>query len=93
MGIQVKHDPFSVLVDHETFHRFSRGTPFQQSMNLLVIINQYLEEDQKEILAGFNLSPAQHQQALIKLEAVRKAFLKVNPPPDIDPDALRFFCD
>lgn len=93
MSIQINHDTLSVLIDPETFLRFSQGTPFQQSMNLLVIINQYLEKDQKEILDNLNLSPIEYQQALNNLESLRKMCLKQNPPPDIDPDALRFFCD
>jgi len=93
MSIQFNLDTLNVVVDHETYRRFNQGTDFQQSMNMLVIIDQLLIESQKEILDKLNLTPKQHQQALIKMQDVRKTFLKLNPPPNIDPDALRFFCD
>ncbi|SJM90818.1 hypothetical protein [Crenothrix polyspora] len=60
---------------------------------MLVIIDQLLVESQKEMLDNLNLTPKQYQQALKKMGNVRKTFLKLNPPPDIDLDALRFFCD
>jgi hypothetical protein len=93
MSFQLDPDSLNAVVDLETFRRFSQGTAFQQSMNLLVMIDQYLAADQKEMLDGLNLSPEQHQQAVMQMDAVRKAFIKLNPPPDIDPEALRLFCD
>jgi hypothetical protein len=93
MTIQFNPDTLDVVVDHDTYRRFNQGTDFQQYMNMLVILEQLLIDSQKEMLDKLNLTPEQYQQALKKMDNVRKTFLRFNPPPDIDPDALRFYCD
>ena len=73
MSIQFNPDTLNaVVIDPETFRSFIQGTEFQQSINLLVIINQLLEESQEEALDTLNLSPKQHRQAIKKLDDVRK---------------------
>ncbi len=93
MSLQLNPDTLNAVADIETFRRYAQGTAFQQSMNLLAMLDQYLAADQEVMLQGMDLSPEQHQQAVLQLDAMRKAFLKENPPPDIDPEALRLYCD
>jgi hypothetical protein len=93
MSLQLNPDTLNAVADIETFRRFTQGTAFQQSMNMLAMIDQYLAADQQAMLQGLNLSPQQHQQAALQLDVARKSFLKLNPPPDIDPEALRLYCD
>ncbi len=93
MSLQLNPDTLNAVADIETFRRYAQGTAFQQSMNLLAMLDQYLAANQEVMLQGIDLSPEQHQQAVLQLDAMHKAFLKENPPPDIDPEALRLYCD
>jgi len=93
MNIQFNPDTLTAIVDHETYRRLTQGTAFQQSINLLAMLNQILDDAYKAELASMNLTPKEHQQALRKLAIFRDDFLRLNPPPGIDSDALHIFCD
>jgi len=93
MNIQFDYDTLTAVVDHDTYRRLTQGTEFQQSISLLAMLNQLLEEAHNAEVASMNLPPKQHQRALRKLATFRQHYLKLNPPPGIDPDALHIFCD
>ena len=93
MNIQFDHDTLSAIVDHATYRRLTRGTEFQQSLSLLVMLNQLMEEAHNAEVERMQLTPKQHQQALNKLATLRQDYFRLNPPPGIDPDALQIFCD
>lgn len=92
MGFQFHPATSSITVDLETFCRFNKGTEFQQSMNLLAMIDSQLEKTQLEALANLNLSFKHYQQALKKLAAMREPLLSLNSPLEIEHDALQLFC-
>lgn len=93
MDIQFDKETLSVKVDLETYLRMAQGTEFQQSMNLLAIIKHIMEDADKEILENQDLTP--EERAFFQQELVRShaSYLRMNPAPGIDPDALGLFCD
>jgi hypothetical protein len=93
MNIKFDPDTLIAVVDCETYSRLTQGTEFQQSISLLVMISQIFEDTQKVELEGMNLTPEQHKLAQKKMTSFREDFLRQNPPPGIDPDALHIFCD
>ena len=93
MNIQFDHDTLTAIVDHDTHRRLTRGTGFQQSISLLVMLNQLMEEAHNAEVERMQLTPKQHQQALNKLATFRQAYFRLNPPPGIDLDALQIFCE
>jgi hypothetical protein len=93
MNIQFDQDTLTAIVDHDTYRQLTRGTEFQQSISLLVMLNQLMEEAHNAEVERMKLTPKQQQQALNKLATFRQDYLKLNPPPGIDPDALQIFCD
>ena len=93
MNIQLDHDTLTAIVDHDTYRQLTRGTEFQQSISLLVMLNQLMEEAHNAEVERMQLTPTQRQQALNKLATLRQDYFRLNPPPGIDPDALRIFCD
>jgi hypothetical protein len=93
MNIQFDHDALTAIVDHATYRRLTHGTEFQQSISLLVMLNQLMEEAYNAEVERMKLTPKQHQQALNTLATLRQDFFRLNPPPGIDPDALQIFCN
>ena len=93
MNIQFDHDTLTAIVDHATYRRLTRGTEFQRSLSLLVMLNQLMEEAHNAEVERMKLTPKQHQQALNTLATVRQDYFRLNPPPGIDPDALQIFCN
>lgn len=77
----------------KTYQQLLHGTAFQQSLALLTMMSDYLEGLQKEALGNVSMTPEQHQHVLRNLAHEREMFIRLNPPPGIDPDALRAFCD
>ena len=43
MNIQFDHDTLTAIVDHATYRQLTRGTEFQQSLSLLVVLYQLKE--------------------------------------------------
>jgi len=93
MNIQLDHDTLTAIVDHDTYRQLTRGTEFQQSISLLVMLNQLMEEAHNAEVERMQLTPKQQQQALNTLATLRLDYFRLNPPPGIDPDALQIFCD
>ncbi len=93
MTIKFNPDHLSIAVDLETYHRLSCGTPFQQSMNLLALLLQIMAEADQEILDNAELTPKQRNRLKKILEQSHHHYLRQNPPPGIDAEALRLFCD
>ncbi len=93
MSIEFSQDHLSVTVDLETYQRLSHGTPFQQSMNLLAFLLQMIEEDNKEMLDNPELTPKQREHLKKVFEQSYRNYLRLNPPPGIDSEALRLFCE
>lgn len=93
MSIEFDPDTLIATTDMTTYQHLLHGTPFQQSLALLEMISTYLEGLQKEALGDVSLTPEQHQHVLKHLAHEREMFIRLNPPPGIDPEALRLFCD
>ncbi len=93
MRIQFDPDTLTAAVDYEAYLSLTQGTPFQQSLVLLTMISNYLEEFQKEAIGHPDLTPEQYKHVLKNLAYESEAFIRLNPPPGIDPEALRVFCD
>jgi len=90
---QFDSSTLTAFVDYDTYRRLTQGTEFQRSINLLALLNKILEDTHKAELDNMNLTPKEYKQALKKLAIFREYFLRLNPPPGIDPDALHIFCD
>jgi hypothetical protein len=54
----------SIQFDHDTYRRLTQGTEFQQSISLLAMLNQLLEEAHNAEVASMNLTPKQHQRCV-----------------------------
>ena len=93
MTIEFNLDKLTMTLDLETYQRLSHGTPFQQSMNLLALLLQMMEEDNKEMLDNPELTPKQREHLRIVFEQSYRNYLRLNPPPGIDAEALRLFCE
>lgn len=91
MSIEINLDKLTVTLDLETYHRLSHGTPFQQSMNLLTLLLQIMTEADKEVLNNSELTPKQRERLRKVLEQSHYNYLRLNPPPGIDAEALRLF--
>ena len=93
MNIQFDHDALTAIVDHTTYRQLTHGTEFQQSLSLLVMLNQLMEEAHNAEVERMKLTPKQQQQALNTLATLRQDYFRLNPPPGIHPDALEIFCN
>ena len=93
MSIEFSQDHLSVTVDLETYQRLLQGTPFQQSMNLLALLLQMMEDTNKVMLDNPELTPKQREHLRKEFEQSYRNYLRLNPPPDIDAEALRLFCE
>ncbi len=93
MNIQFDHDSLTATVDHATYRQLTRGTGFQQSLSLLMMLNQLMEDAHNAEIEGMQLAPKQHRRALNQLATFRRAYFWLNPPPGIDLDALQIFCE
>ena len=88
MSIKFDPDTLTATTDIKTYQQLLHGTEFQQSLALLTMMSNYIESLQKEALGNVNLTPKEHQQLLKNLAHEREMFIRLNPPPGIDPDAL-----
>jgi hypothetical protein len=57
MNIQFDHDTLTAVIDHDTYRRLTQSTEFQQSISLLAMLNQLLEEAHNAEVASMNLPP------------------------------------
>ena len=83
----------TATVDIETFHKLNGGTKFQQDLNLLTIMSNIMEEEQLVELNALNLEPKEYQRALKVCALLRANYLLQNPPPNVDIETLRLFCE
>ncbi|MDO9139308.1 MAG: hypothetical protein Q7U38_03130 [Methylobacter sp.] len=93
MTIKFNPDSLTATVDYQTYCSLVHGTEFQQSMNMLAMLNQMLMDVHQSELEAMNLPAKEYQQALQNIDSAAKSILRLDPPPGIDPDALRIFCD
>ena len=93
MNIKFNHDTGDATVDIETFRKLNQGTKFQQDINLLRIISNIIQELQTTELESLNLTPPEYERALKVCAMLRADYLRLNPPPGVDDDTVRIFCD
>lgn len=93
MDIKFNEDSLSVTVDLETYLKMSQGTEFQKSINLLVMLKRIMEEADKLKLDNLDLTIEQREVLLQELNRAHEDFLRLNPPPGIDQEALQIFCN
>jgi hypothetical protein len=93
MKIIENQEDHSISIDSETYDRLSKGTNFQRSTNVLGMILQVSDQMTQEMQSGLKM-PQKKKEAIRKKYMVdtRKKLLR-NPPPGVDADALKAFCE
>jgi hypothetical protein len=93
MKIIESKENHSISIDSETYDRLSKGTNFQRSTNVLGMILQVSDQMTQEMLSGLKM-PQKKKEAIRKKYMVdtRNKLLR-NPPPGVDADALKAFCE
>ncbi len=92
MKIIENQEDHSISIDNESYDRLSKGTDFQRSTNALGMILQITDEIAQDMLAGIKM-PQKKKEAIRKksMSDTRKRLL-INPPLNIDADALKAVC-
>lgn len=80
-------------IDRESFDRLTKGADFQRSTNLLAMLIQTTEQITKDALKSFKLPKSKAKKLRARLRKANLKNLLDNPPPDIDQDALKAFCE
>jgi hypothetical protein len=93
MTITVDPETLAVKIDSDTVRRLTQGTDFQRGMNCLALLDELMAELSVDILAASNIPENRHQWILSEMARERRELLKKAPPPGIDPEALKVFCD
>lgn len=92
MKIIENQEDHSISIDSESYDRLSKGTDFQRSTNALGMILQITDEITQGMLADIKM-PQKKKEAIRKksMSDTRKRLL-INPPLNIDADALKAVC-
>ena len=93
MAITVDPKTQAITVDGETVRRLTQGTDFQRGINALAMLDEIMAENDLDLLATLNIPKKQHQRMLKEMAKKRRELLRKSPPPGIDPEALKVFCD
>lgn len=93
MNLKFDEETEEISIDPETYARLTLGTPFQQSMNALGMIDRIMAENDLEFLKQSGIPKKEHKKYLKQMAENRLRSLKTDPPPGIDPDALAVFCN
>ena len=93
MAITVDSKTLAVTFDSDTVRRLTQGTDFQRGINALAMLDEIMAENDLDMLATLNIPKKQHKRVLREMAKKRREILKKSPPPGVDPEALKVFCD
>ena len=80
-------------MNNEIDNRLTKEAPFQKTTDMLAMLVTIFEETTEDALKNMNLSEVEADKFRAKS---RKGILKIlldNPPPGIDQDSLKAFCE
>jgi hypothetical protein len=93
MAITVDHETLAITFDDDTLKRLTQGTDFQRGINALAMLDEIMAETDADMLDSLNLPKKQRKQMVREMAKKRREILKNCPPPGVDPEALKIFCD
>ena len=92
MKIVENKEAHTISIDRDSYDRLSKGTDFQRSTNALGMILQVSDEITQDMLSGIKMPQKKKEAIRKKSMADTRKRLLINPPPNIDADALKAVC-
>ena len=80
-------------IDRESYDRLAKKTDFQRSINLLAMMVKIIEEITEDALKHRKIPKVEADRFRVEVRRDSLKRLLDNPPPGIDQDALKAFCE
>ena len=93
MTNEISTEKSTLSIDRESFDRLTKGTPFQRTTNMLGMLTQVFDEMTDDALGCMKLTEVEAANFRAKQREVALKMFMDNPPPGLDQDALKAFCE
>ncbi len=90
---EISSDKKTISIDRESYDRLTKGTPFQRTTNMLGMLVQIFDEMADDALGCMKLTEVEAAYFRAKQKEVALKMFMDNPPPGLDQDALKAFCE